>query len=312
MSKVQDAFTKIFIQRIEERRLAGETVVAPWKKMWNPALGADRNLVTGKAYRGGNVFMTAIQGYSSPFWASRKQITAAGGTINKQDDGKLVGYTPILFWNFPTPEQKAAGRFPFCKFYQVWNIEQTTGLEALAASKLEAFDGEVLNPIEEAQSIVDGWHGKPVIGYGNSRAFYTPTNDTVSMPDLQAFENAEAFYHTLFHELAHSTGHRTRLARDGVVNPVRFGSHDYSEEELVAEMTAGLLAAHAGIDSEDADANSAAYLDHWLAKLKREPSWLSQAGGQAQKAADLIRGIKWEKPGNPAKPVGAKRAGSVE
>lgn len=296
MSKVQDAFTKMFIERIEERRAAGEHVVAPWKKMWNPELGANRNLVTGKAYRGGNVFMTAIQGFGSPFWATRKQITAAGGFIKKQDDGKLVSYTPILFWNFPTPEQKEAGRFPFCKFYQVWNIEQTTGLEALAASKLEAYDGEVVNPIEEAQSIVDGWHGKPPVSFGNSRAYYNPLNDSIAMPDLQAFENAEAFYHTFYHELAHSTGHRTRLNREGVVNPVRFGSHDYSEEELIAEMTAGMLAAHAGIDSDETDANSAAYLDHWLSKLKREPSWLSSAGGAAQKASDLIRGIKWEKP----------------
>jgi len=294
MSKVQDAFTKIFIQRVEERRAAGENVVAPWKKMWNPALGQDRNLVTGKAYRGGNVFMTAIQGFGSPFWATRKQIAAAGGEINRQEDGKLVPYTPILFWNFPTPEQKDAGRFPFCKFYQVWNVEQTTGLEALAESKLEAQEGgEPVNPIEAAQAIVDGWFGKPEISHGNSRAFYQPLSDKISMPDLQAFETADAYYHTLYHELAHSTGHRTRLNRDGIVNPVRFNSHDYSEEELVAEMTAGILASHAGITSEDD--NSAAYLDGWLKKLKREPSWLSQAGGQAQKAADLIRGIKWEK-----------------
>ena len=93
--------------------------------------------------------------------------------------------------------------------------------------------------------------------------------------------------------MASATGHRTRLARDGVVNPIRFGSHDYSEEELVAEMTAGLLAGHAGIECQQE--NSDAYLDHWLAKLKREPTWLRVAGGQAQKAADLIRGITFEK-----------------
>jgi antirestriction protein ArdC len=293
--KVQETFTKMFIERIEERRANGETVTAPWKRLWNPAMGQDRNLITGKAYRGGNVFMTAIQGYASPFWATKKQIVKAGGTINRQEDGKMVPYTPILFWNFPTPEQKAAGRFPFCKFYQVWNVEQTTGLEELAASKLEASIGEPVNPIEAAQELVDGWHGAPPIRYGDSRAYYTPGTDTVSMPDMQAFESAEAFYSTLFHELAHSTGHRTRLERDGVVNPVRFASHDYSEEELVAEMTAGMLTGLTGIDTPETVENSAAYLDHWLTKLKREPGWLAKAGGQAQKASDMIRGIKWEK-----------------
>lgn len=297
--KVQETFTKMAIERIEQRRAAGETVVAPWRKLWNPALGMDRNLDSGKAYRGGNVFMTALQGYGSPFWVTRKQATKLGGTINRQDDGKMVPYTPILFWNFPDAEQKAAGRFPFCKFYQVWNVEQTTGLEELCATKLAAHEGPTLEPIAGAQAIVDGWHGCPPITVGSGRACYNPSGDRISVPSLEAFASggglAEDYYHTLFHEMGHATGHRTRLARDGVVNPVRFASHDYSEEELVAEMTAGMLAGHCGINTDAVDDNSAAYLDHWLAKLKREPSWLATAGGQAQKAADLIRGIKWEK-----------------
>jgi antirestriction protein ArdC len=293
--KVQETFTKIFIDRIEERRANGENVTAPWRKLWNPAMGMDRNLDTGKAYRGGNVFMTACQGYASPFWTTRKQAAKLGGEINRQEDGKLVPYTPVLFWNFPDAEQKAAGRFPFCKFYQVWNVDQTTGLEELAASKLEKDAGPPVNPIEAAQAIVDGWKGCPPIAYGNARAYYTPGTDRITMPDMQAFASAEAFYSTLFHEMAHSTGHRTRLDRDGVANPVRFASHDYSEEELVAEMSAGMLTGHAGIDTDETLDNSAAYLDHWLAKLKREPGWLAAAGGQAQKAVDLIRGIKWEK-----------------
>lgn len=292
---VHETVTKMFIERIEERRAAGENVVAPWRKPWNAALGMDRNIVSGKAYRGSNVFMTAIQGFGSPFWATRKQIKEAGGTIKKQADGKNVPYTPIILWVFPTPEQKAAGRFPFVKFYQVWNVEQTEGLEALAASKLEKAEGEPVNPIEAAQAIVDGFHGKPDIRHGDSRAYYTPGTDTISMPDMQAFESAEAYYSTLFHELAHSTGHRTRLNRDGVVNVARFASHDYSEEELIAEMSAGMVAGHAGIDTPETVENSAAYLDHWLTKLKREPKMLTKAGGEAQKAADLIRGIKWEK-----------------
>ncbi len=296
MSKVQESFTKMFIEKIEERRAKGEDVSAPWRKLWNPAMGQNRNLDTLKAYRGGNVFMTAIQGFASPFWATRKQIAKLGGEIKRQDDGKLVPYCPILFWNFPTPEQKAECRFPFVKFYQVWNVEQTTGLEALAASKLEAETGPPVNPIEAAQAIVDGWFGCPDIGYGDARAFYNPSSDRITMPDMQAFASAEAFYSTLFHEMAHSTGHRTRLARDGVVNPVRFASHDYSEEELVAEMSAGMLAGYAGIDIPEVVENSAAYLDHWLAKLKREPGWLAASGGMAQKAVDMIRGITWEKP----------------
>jgi antirestriction protein ArdC len=303
---VDETITKMFIEKIEERRAAGETVTAPWRKLWNPALGADRNLATGHAYRGSNVFMTAIQGFASPFWVTAKQCAKLGGTINTEErdvyDRKTkitalgsarVPYTPIVLWVFPDEAQKKAGRFPFVRFYQVWNLEQTTGLEEFAAGKLEADTGEPVNPIEEAQGIVDGWHGCPPISYGDTRAYYTPGTDKITMPDMQAFASAEAFYSTLFHEMAHATGHRSRLDREGVANPARFASHDYSAEELIAEMTAGMLAGHAGINTDEIEDNSAAYLDHWLTKLKADPSMLTSSGGKAQKASDLIRGIKW-------------------
>lgn len=308
-AKVQETVTRMFIEKIEERRAAGEHVAAPWQKLWNPAMGADRNITTGKAYRGGNVFMLAIQGFSSPFWATEKQIKGLGGTIHTEvrdlrdrKTGEMVPttvkvpYTPVVYWNFPTKEEEAAGKFPFCRFYKVWNTEQVDGLEELVAEKLQELGtGETVNPIAEAQAIVDGWHGKPETGFGSARACYNPSADRISMPDMQAFKSGEAFYSTYFHELAHATGHRTRLNRDGVANPVRFASHDYSEEELIAEMSAAMLAGAAGIDTDEIVENSAAYLDHWLKVLKAEPGMLMKAGGAAQKACDLIRGIKWEK-----------------
>ena len=68
---VNETITKMFIAKIEERRANGETVTAPWRKLWNPLLGADRNLFSDAAYKGSNVFMTAIQGYTSPFWVTK-------------------------------------------------------------------------------------------------------------------------------------------------------------------------------------------------------------------------------------------------
>jgi antirestriction protein ArdC len=72
-----------------------------------------------------------------------------------------------------------------------------------------------------------------------------------------------------------------------------FASHEYSAEELVAEMTAAMLAGHAGIATAELDENAAAYLDHWLKVLKAEPELLVTAGGSAQKAADRIMGVTW-------------------
>ncbi len=204
-------------------------------------------------------------------------------------------YTPIVFWNFPDEEQKKAGRGAFVRFYQVWNTEQVDGIEEPVAKALGDIEQTHKDPIAEGEALVKGYAGGPVISNGSSRAFYTPGTDQVTMPEMQAFESAESYYRVLFHELTHSTGHRTRLERDGVANPAAFASHAYSEEELIAEMGASMLAGFAGIGSEAADENSAAYLDHWLRKLRAEPKMLMAAGGAAQKAIDHIRGIKWEK-----------------
>ena len=307
MSKVTECFTDIMIARIEARRAAGEDVVAPWRKTWDPRLGAPRKLVTGCAYPGSNIRMTLCQGYSSPFWLTRKQIKKLGGTIRKLDDGSTFTlpngteipasepYTPIIYWWFPTKKERDAGRFAFMKFYQVWNTDQVDGIEDAVAKAMPDISGDPVNPIADAQAIVDGWHGKPELHTGGGRCTYAPASDRVAMPPMNTFESGEAYYRALYHELGHSTGHRTRLDRDGVGNPIRFGSHDYSEEELIAEMAASMLASFAGIGSEEADENSAAYLDHWLKVLKAEPDMLATAGGAAQKAVDMIRGIKWEK-----------------
>ncbi len=113
------------------------------------------------------------------------------------------------------------------------------------------------------------------------------------MPALEAFDTTDHYYSTLFHEMGHSTGHAERLNREGVADFDRFGSHQYAREELVAEMTAAMLSAVVGIDSTIA--TSAAYLAHWRDAIASDNRLIVKAAGEAQKAADLIQGIKWEK-----------------
>ncbi len=319
--KVDNAMTSVMIDRIQKRREAGENVIAPWKMTWDPKLGMPRNLLSGKAYRGINVWMTLAGGFGSPFFFTRKQIGSIGGKIKTLTDGTMrtlrggaevpaeEPYTPIHFWWFPTPEERAAGRFAFCKFYQVWNVEQASGIEN--HPNLVIGDGVPFDPIADAEALVKGYTGGPEIRHGGGRACYVPSADRVDMPDREAFTSSHEYYRVLFHELTHSTGHRTRLERDGVANPASFASHAYSEEELIAEMGATMLAGFAGIASEEADENSAAYLDHWLSKLKADPNLLVSAGGAAQKAVDHVRNIKWEKAETPKPQVKSMYAGTV-
>ena len=108
------------------------------------------------------------------------------------------------------------------------------------------------------------------------------------MPKLEQFNSPESYYLTYFHELTHSTGHQTRLNRDGIVKPAKFKSELYSREELVAEMGAAFLAGYAGIDGESEIENSAAYLQGWLKVLKADKTLIFKAAADAQKAVNYI------------------------
>jgi antirestriction protein ArdC len=152
---------------------------------------------------------------------------------------------------------------------------------------LPAIETRTVDPIAEAEAIVANMPNPPRIGFdGGARAFYRPQLDSIHLPARNSFESAGEYYSTLFHELTHSTGHRTRLDRPTLTEVVPFGSETYSKEELVAEFGASFLCAHVGI--ENTINNSAAYINGWLKKLKSDPKLAIIAASQGQKAADYI------------------------
>ena len=64
-----------------------EKGAAPWIKPWQADSSADRNLVTGKPYRGINRLLLGMSsmalGYQSPIWATYKQYQEAGFQVSK-------------------------------------------------------------------------------------------------------------------------------------------------------------------------------------------------------------------------------------
>src|ERR1700693_1909232 len=143
-----------------------------------------------------------------------------------------------------------------------------------------------IHPIEQCENIVNSIPHPPSFEQ-DSRAFYRPSTDTVGMPSRSAFDSIEAYYSTLFHELTHSTGHPSRVGREGIMEHNPFGSEDYSKEELVAEMGAAMLCGVAGVESRTLD-NSASYLQSWINRLRSDSRLIVSAASQAQKAADYI------------------------
>ena len=128
---------------------------------------------------------------------------------------------------------------------------------------------------------------RPIIEIRGTRACYSPSRDLVRVPELFRYEKPEEYYSTFFHELAHSTGHQSRLNREGVTGNHFFGDAVYSREELVAEMAAAFLCGHTGIVNATIQ-NSAAYLQHWVKVLRGDKRLAITAAAQAQKAADFI------------------------
>jgi antirestriction protein ArdC len=135
---------------------------------------------------------------------------------------------------------------------------------------------------------------RPTIEYGGDHACYRPLFDTVTVPHPSQFVSRAHFFGTLYHELCHSTGAQSRLARPGVTEGARFASHAYSQEELVAEFGAAFLCGVSGIAPQTID-NAAAYIAHWIERLHNDKTLLIHAASQAQRAVDFILNVSTAK-----------------
>lgn len=256
-----------------------EQGVIPWRKPWRNASAV--NWVTQKPYRGINTMLLDGGEY-----ATFKQIKAAGGRIKKGEKLHIV-----VFWKWLEKEDKESGekeKFPLLRYYRVFEINsQVEGLQS--KRKEEAFGH---NPIETAERIKAEYINSPSYSYSSGSAYYQPSRDHINVPPLRDYQNPDEYYSTLFHEMVHSTGHKSRLDRDGVTQIASFGDEVYSKEELVAEIGAAMLCGVAGIDNSTLP-NSAAYVQSWLRVLKGDTKMVVQAAAQAQKAADYIQNIKF-------------------
>lgn len=281
MPTVYDVITSRIVESLEKG-------VAPWRKPWKGNEGAPRNGITKKAYRGINAFLTNAIGYSNPNWLTYKQCALFDGCIKKGESG-----LPIVYWQIGHKKDKETGEVRktfILRYYTVFNVQQCENLpQAFYPEAAGDGDHQPFQIVEACQAILGGMPvNSPRIGHGYDRACYSPSLDVVRMPEPQAFESPEAYYGVLFHELAHSTGHVSRLNREGIANVGAFGSPDYSKEELIAEMASAFLCGSAGIDTPALQGNTASYLASWVKVLKGDSQLVLHAASAAQKAADWV------------------------
>ena len=266
----------------------------PWRKTWS-SYGLARNYVSGKTYKGINMLlMNFFSPHSIPYYLSFKQAKELGGKVKKGAKSLQVIYYNMIFKDangkkISREEADNLGKnakvMKFLKYYNVFNVEDIEGID-FTFEELRLLPNE---RIERCEKIVQDYPSPPkYVEEDKARAFYHPVDDFVNMPSIEQHDSTEFYYSTFFHELVHSTGHSKRLAREEVVNPSRFGSIPYSEEELVAELGASFLCYIAGIDNDALIQNSVSYIQGWLKKLKDDKQLIFKAAAAAQKAVDYI------------------------
>lgn len=272
-----------------------ESGTVPWRKPWVSRDAAmPRNLVSKKLYRGINVFLLSAQRYASPYWLSFKQAKDLGGSVKKGEHGTVIVFWKVDTKQVTTTEGDDEERSSFVlRYYRVWNLEQCElpqkVLDKLPKSEEPKGDAET---IEACEKIYRGMPQRPEINENGTMAFYRPSNDSITLPSRESFGIGAEFYSTAFHEMTHSTGHKSRLAREGVMGVIQFGSNDYSNEELIAEMGSAFLCAEGGISPRVIE-NQAAYIQSWLRRLRNDHKLVVLAAARAQRASDFILGRKF-------------------
>jgi len=286
-------------QDVTDRMVAAlERGTVPWHQTWSGSSGGrPRSMSTGRPYSGINTWLLSLaafeRGYTSPWWGTFRQVKALGGTVRKGQNARNgCGATHIVFWKAftpkdarPDPDTGEIRQAAVARLYGVFNADQTEGLPA------RYHGGSEPARIETAEDVIGAYlaaPGAPKLDHdGGSSAFYKIGPDEIHLPEASSFESAGHYYATAFHEMAHSTGHPSRLdIPESGGN--HFGDGRYSREELRAEMTAAYLCAETGLDSAGLFGNSASYIASWLGELRSDRKLVISAAAAAQKAAGLV------------------------
>ena len=264
---------KISIKKIQEditdRVVASLKQGHTWKKCFNGLMG-------GLPKSGCNIIILAMRGYGSCDWGTYKAWQSKGGQVNKGEKGtKIVFSRPVFDKEDPTQILFFASRT-----FTVFNVEQVEidgyeyGTED-ASDYVDMTDCKLMSFFNAPNA--------PLLRVGSPS--YAPVSDRINLPNT--FIDEDLANGTIAHEIIHSTGHKSRLAREGVVKFDKWGSHQYSFEELIAELGSLFLCAELGLMTEDTQDNSAAYIESWLKVLKDNPSWIYKASQQASKATTM-------------------------
>lgn len=272
----------------------------PWHRSWS-ATERPYNAVTNTAYHGANSLWLSYNQFAREFedprWCTFKQAQTQGWKIKPGSKG-----TRVEFWSLYDTEEKrkltqreakqlsdelTLEEFknrvkPISNVYTVFNGEQIDGIPKYEEKTYELNTEELL---QKRDTLLKNMNVD--FSEGGDKAFYNPSRDRITLPEMNKFETEYDYMATLLHEAGHATGHISRLNRDmtGV-----FGSPEYAKEELRAEIASAFTAQELGLDYEQNEhmENHEAYVQNWIDVLENEPNELFAAIKDAEKISDYL------------------------
>jgi antirestriction protein ArdC len=278
--------TKVDVYQIVNDRIVSllENGTVPWQRPWTDA-GVPMNLLSKRPYRGINLWLLLSLNYERNLFLPWDQIKKVGGSVKKGETGHVV-----IYWKKPPKNEDVVDgekekQVPILRYYKVFNVSQC---KDLPANMIEPLVQVEHNTIAECEAIIACMPQCPAIKEKENQAYYNIDKDFINMPKRKLFKSVEGYYTTLFHELVHSTGSEKRLNRKTITEMFENGADAYGIEELVAELGSAYLSSFTGILKPAEIKNSAAYINGWLAAIKKDKRFIVQASGQAQKAVDFI------------------------
>jgi len=229
-----------------------ETGRVPWVQPWgttaaNAPLGLPKNASTDRQYSGINILLlwgaVIEHGFSGQGWLTFRQALSLGGNVRKGERGTTVVYADRFV---PEDEKRRAREtgedaqaIPFLKRFTVFNTDQCENLPEAVATAAPPVPTGLIEPRVEALIAATGIDFR----IGGNRAFYVPAHDYVQVPPPQAYFEPINWHRTALHEIAHASGHRSRLDRDLTGS---FGTKKYAFEEMIAEVSSAFAARPSG------------------------------------------------------------------
>lgn len=282
--KVYERVQKEVLDRITKALETGEKF--HWVRPWDNSYMLPKNYFSSSYYRGANLLTLQDGGEYLTF----NQIKTLQKDNPKIHLRKGAMSKPIIYFdwidkkdengNIVLDDELKPIKIPMARMYSVFHIQEVECVETRAPiHKYEHTEDEITKRCDKVIELFAKKTGLEIqTTRGATSAYYNPHAHVVSLPDKSQFSSLYEYYHTVFHELAHSHLHNRSE------KPI-----EYAKGELEAELTASLVCNALELNFDGSPDNDVAYLNGWSSRIKGDKITLVlNSACRAAKALEAI------------------------